>query len=39
MRRAAEPEEMTGQVIYWASDTSSYATGSVVNVDGGYLLV
>jgi enoyl-[acyl-carrier-protein] reductase (NADH) len=26
-------------VIYWASDTSSYATGSVVNVDGGYLLV
>lgn len=39
MRRAAEPEEMTGQVVYWASDASSYTTGSVVNVDGGYLLV
>jgi NAD(P)-dependent dehydrogenase (short-subunit alcohol dehydrogenase family) len=39
MRRAAEPEEMTGQVIYWASDASAYTTGSVVNVDGGYLLV
>lgn len=39
MGRAAEPEEMTGQVLYWASDASRYTTGSVVNVDGGYLLV
>ena len=39
MGRAAEPDEMTGQVLYWASDASAYTTGSVVNVDGGYLLV
>lgn len=39
MRRATDPNEMTGQVLYWASDASSYTTGSVVNVDGGYLLV
>ncbi len=39
MGRAAEPDEMTGQVLYWASDAGSYTTGSVVNIDGGYLLV
>ncbi|GAB3023140.1 SDR family oxidoreductase [Bowmanella dokdonensis] len=39
MGRAAEPEEMTGQVLYFASDASRYTTGACVNVDGGYLLV
>lgn len=39
MKRAAEPEEMTGQVLYWASDASAYTTGCIANVDGGYLLV
>jgi NAD(P)-dependent dehydrogenase (short-subunit alcohol dehydrogenase family) len=39
MKRAAMPEEMSGTVLYLASDASSYTTGTCINVDGGYLLV
>jgi NAD(P)-dependent dehydrogenase (short-subunit alcohol dehydrogenase family) len=39
MRRAAQPSEMAGTVLYLASAASSYTTGTVLNVDGGYLCV
>ena len=39
MRRVAQPSEMAGAALYLASDTASYTTGAVLNVDGGYLSV
>ncbi|WP_226468654.1 SDR family oxidoreductase [Luteimonas panaciterrae] len=39
MRRVAQPSEMAGAVLYFASPASSYTTGAVLNVDGGYLSV
>jgi NAD(P)-dependent dehydrogenase (short-subunit alcohol dehydrogenase family) len=35
--RHAQPEEIAGAAVYLLSDASSYATGSVVTVDGGFL--
>jgi len=29
---------MVGMALYLASDASSYTTGGIFNVDGGYLL-
>ncbi|MGD2096045.1 MAG: SDR family NAD(P)-dependent oxidoreductase [Desulfobacterales bacterium] len=37
MRRFGQPSEIIGAVHYLASNASSYTTGSVVVVDGGYL--
>jgi NAD(P)-dependent dehydrogenase (short-subunit alcohol dehydrogenase family) len=36
MGRFGEPEELTGAVLWLASDASSFVTGSVVTVDGGF---
>ncbi|REL26941.1 SDR family oxidoreductase [Thalassotalea euphylliae] len=38
MRRVAEPDEMSGTVLYLVSDAATYTTGTSINVDGGYLI-
>ncbi len=37
LKRVADPSEMAGTVLYFASDASSYTTGVALNVDGGFL--
>jgi NAD(P)-dependent dehydrogenase (short-subunit alcohol dehydrogenase family) len=39
MNRVAEPSEMAGAALYLVSDAASYATGTCLAVDGGYLTV
>ena len=36
MARFGKPEELTGAVLWLASDASSFVTGSIVTVDGGF---
>jgi NAD(P)-dependent dehydrogenase (short-subunit alcohol dehydrogenase family) len=35
LARAGQPNEIVGAALYFASDASSYATGSILRVDGG----
>ena len=39
MRRLGKPQEVTGAVLYLASEAASYTTGTDIVVDGGYLAV
>jgi NAD(P)-dependent dehydrogenase (short-subunit alcohol dehydrogenase family) len=39
MRRLGQPEDMAGLAVFLASDESSWVTGAVLPVDGGYLAV
>ncbi|GII64250.1 short-chain dehydrogenase [Sphaerisporangium krabiense] len=38
MKRYGEPDELGPTIIYLASDASSFMTGSIVKIDGGYTL-
>jgi NAD(P)-dependent dehydrogenase (short-subunit alcohol dehydrogenase family) len=38
MQRYATPEELGPSIIYLASEASSFMTGSVLVIDGGYTL-
>ena len=35
LKRVGRPQEVVGTVLYFASDASSYTTGTCINVDGG----
>jgi NAD(P)-dependent dehydrogenase (short-subunit alcohol dehydrogenase family) len=37
--RWGEPADLVGAYQFLASDASAFVTGTVLNVDGGYLLV
>lgn len=39
VHRMGQPEEMAGMAVYLASDSSSYTTGAVYNIDGAYTVL
>lgn len=36
MKRPGEPDELGGAIVYLASDASTFTTGAVLTIDGGY---
>ena len=38
LKRAGEPEEIAGAILYLASDLATYVTGEILNVNGGSVL-
>jgi NAD(P)-dependent dehydrogenase (short-subunit alcohol dehydrogenase family) len=38
MKRGGEPHELGGAVVFLASDASSFMTGSIIKIDGGFTL-
>lgn len=39
MGRVGKPGELDGAVVYFASDASSYTTGQLLTVDGGWTTI
>jgi gluconate 5-dehydrogenase len=39
MGRPGSPEELDGAILYFASDASSFTTGQLLNVDGGWTAI
>ena len=37
LKRWGKPEDFAGAAVYFASDASSYVTGTTLYVDGGFL--
>jgi NAD(P)-dependent dehydrogenase (short-subunit alcohol dehydrogenase family) len=37
--RVGEPDELIGPILFLASKMSSYVTGAMLPIDGGYLAV
>jgi len=39
MGRLGDPEDLSGAIVFMASDASKFMTGSEIRVDGGYCVV
>jgi NAD(P)-dependent dehydrogenase (short-subunit alcohol dehydrogenase family) len=38
MNRWGEPEDLAGPAMFLASDDAKFVTGSIIPVDGGYMI-